>query len=103
MNILTTIRTFIAWLRTSPVADVLPKDDTMTIQDDQSSPIEALSDAESDRRFLGFVTSSLGDIVTMHFEASSQADATHLPRLANELTMLASLIRTRREGLTDDR
>jgi len=95
MNILKNFRTFIARLRNSPVADVQLKDDTMTIQDVQSSPIEALSDAESDRRFLEFVSGSLGDILQSTVEGCVQPGGACLLKLEGELRMLASLIELR--------
>jgi len=95
MNILKNFRTFIARLRNSPVADVQLKDDTMTIQDVQSSPIEALSDAESDRRFLGFVSGSLVDILQSTVEDCVQPRESCLLKLEGELRMLASLIELR--------
>ena len=95
MNILTTIRTFIARLRSRPVDESQPEDDTMTVEDDHSSPIEALCDIESDRRFLEFVSGSLGDILQSTVEGCVQPGGACLLKLEGELRMLASLIELR--------
>jgi len=95
MNILTTIRTFIARLRSRPVDESQPEDDTMTVEDDQSSAIEALCDAESDRRFLEFVSGSLVDILQSTCTACSQGGSC-LPQLESDLALLVSLMVVRR-------
>jgi len=94
-NILKHFRAFIAWTRTSPVADVQLKDDTMTVPDVQSSAIEATEDIESDRRFLGFVSGSLVDILQSTVEDCVQPRESCLLKLEGELRMLASLIELR--------
>jgi hypothetical protein len=96
MDILTKIRTFALWIRRRPVDAMETKADEVAVQIDQENASEA---TEADARFLHYVTTSLSDIVGSHCEAMVQpASMEHLPKLAADLTTLASLITIRMEG-----